>query len=266
MSILPLFFLGYLGFTSVRQNLQKDIYEQNFEQVTVLADQMKDFFANVENSLTLTKATSIYALVGKDQLSRQNILETLLPKESFVEEIKVADEGFAVIGQIDRQAGIPRSSSLAKIENPLSPDKSSALSDVFFTDDRNPEIYLTVALQEPTTGKRIGYLQAKVDLKRIISRYAKIRLGDGKYVLIVDQAGRLIWTTGSSHVFQPKEIRQDPAVQSFLEGEAFSQGSEYKNPDGLSVIGEYASIGTPNWAIFIEQPASEANKPISEFA
>ena len=266
MSILPLFFLGYLGFTSVRQNLQKDIYEQNFEQVTVLADQMKDFFTNVENSLTLTKATSVYALVGKDQLSRQIILETLLSKESFVEEIKVADEGFAVIDQIDRQAGIPPASSLAKIENPLSPDKSSALSDVFFTGDKNPEIYLTVALQEPTTGKRIGYLQAKVDLKGILSRYAKIRLGDGEYVFLVDQAGRLIWNTESSLVFQHEEIRQDPAVQRFLEGEAFSQGSEYKNPDGLSVIGEYASVGTPNWAIFIEQPASEANKPISEFA
>ncbi|MDR3586706.1 MAG: ATP-binding protein [Desulfosporosinus sp.] len=265
MSILPLFFLGYLGFISVRQNLQKDIYEQNFKQVTVLANEIRDSIANVENSLTFTRATSAYALVGKDGMSRQIILETLLQKDSFIEEIKVADEGFMVIDQIDRQAGISRSSSSAKIENPISSEKSSALSEVFFSSDRRPEIYLTVAVQDPTTRNRIGYLQAKVDLKGIISRYANILLGDGVHVFVVDQAGNLIGNIDSSLALHQEEIRQDPAVQSFLDGEAFSQGSEYKNPEGVSVIGAYASVGTPNWAIFIEQPNREANKPIFEY-
>jgi len=266
MSILPLFFLGYLGFTSVRQNLQKDIYEKNFEQVTVLADEIRDFVTNVENSLTFTNATSAYALVGNDEMSRQIILETLLQKESFIEEIKVADESFVVIDQIDRQAGTSHSSSSVKIENPISLEKPSAISDVFFSNDRSPEIYLTVAVQDPTTKNRIGYLQAKVDLKRIISRYAKTRSGDGEYVFLVDQAGNLIRNNDSNLVLHHEEIRQDPAVQSFLEGEDFSQGSEYKNLDGVTVIGAFASVETPNLAVFIEQPAQEANKPIFEFA
>ncbi|MEM5816413.1 MAG: sensor histidine kinase, partial [Desulfitobacterium hafniense] len=54
MSILPLFFLGYLGFTSVRQNLQMDIYEQNFNQVSVLAHEIQDAIATVESSLNFT--------------------------------------------------------------------------------------------------------------------------------------------------------------------------------------------------------------------
>ena len=265
MSILPLFFLGYLGFISVRQNLQKDIYEQNFEQVTVLANEIRDSITNVENSLTLTKATSANALVGKDEMSRQIILETLLQKESFIEEIKVADEGFVVLDQIDSQAGFSNSSSSEKIENPIFTEKSSTMSEVFFSSDRRPEIYLTVAVRDPTTRKRIGYLQAKVDLKRIINRYANIRFAEGARVFLVDQAGNLIGKIDSSFVLHPEEIRQDPAVQSFLEGEASSQGNEYKNQDGVTVIGAYASVGTPNWAIFIEQPNSEANKPIFEY-
>ncbi|MDR3601854.1 MAG: ATP-binding protein [Desulfosporosinus sp.] len=266
MSILPLFLLGYLGFTSVRQNLQKDIYEQNFEQVTVLANEMRDFVTNVETSLTLTKATSAYALVGKDQMLRQIILETLLQKESFIEEIKVADESSVVIDQIDRQAGTSHSSVTEKIENPLSAEKSSAISDVFFSSDQSPKIYLTAAVQDPTTRHRIGYLQAKLDLEGIIGRSAQLRLGDGEYVFLVDQAGNLIRNTESSLILHNGEIRQDPAVQSFLEGENSSQGSEYKNLDGVTVIGAFASVETPNWAVFIEQPAREANKPIFEFA
>jgi len=266
MSIVPLFFLGYLGFTSVRQNLLKDIYEQNFEQVSVLANQMRDFLTNLENNFTITKATSAYALVGNDETSRQIILETLLQKESFIEEIKVADEDFLVIEEMDRQSGISSSSSSTKIENPISWETSSAISEVFFSSDGHPEIYLTVAVKDPTTRNRIGYLQAKVNLKEIINRYANIRLGEGECVFLVDQAGNLFGSTDSNLTLHPEEIRQDPPVQSFLEGEAFSHGSEYKNLDGVTVIGAFASVGTPNWAIFIEQPASEANKPIFEFA
>lgn len=266
MSILPLFFLGYLGFTSVRQNLQKDIYEQNYEQVTVLAQEIEDFIVNIEDSLTLTKATSARALVGNDKTSRQIILETLLAKESFIEEIKVADKEFKVIDHITRQDGISPFSSATKIESPLSSGKSSVMSEVLFSSDGHPEIYLTVAVQDPINADRIGYLQAKINLDGIISRYANIRLSEKEYVFLVDQSGNLIGHTDSSLFSQQREIRQDPAVQSFLEGETFSQGSEYKSLDGVSVIGAFASLNTPDWAIFIEQPAHDANKPIFAFA
>jgi len=266
MSILPLFLLGNLGFTSVRENLQKNIHEQDFEHVTVIANEIRDFVKNVENSLTLTKATSAYALVGEEEPSRQIILEILLQKDSFIEEIKISDRNFNIIDQITRQEGIASYMSAAKLENPISSEKSSAISEVFFSSDRHPEIYLTVAVQDPMTKDRIGYLQAKVDLQGMISRYVNIRLGEGEYVFLVDQAGNLIGHTDSNLILYHEEFRNEPAVQSFLEGEDFSQGSEYKNLDGVSVIGAFASVGTPNWAVFIEQPAREANKPIVDFA
>ncbi|MDA8222211.1 PAS domain-containing sensor histidine kinase [Desulfosporosinus sp.] len=267
MSILPLFLLGNLGFTSVRQNLQINIHEQDFEHVTVIANQIRDFVKNLEDSLTLTKEASAYALVGKDETSRQIILEILLQKDSFIEEIKIADENFNIIDQITRQGGIPSATTPgAKIENPISMEKPSAISEVFFTSDRHPEIYLTVAVQDPMTKDRIGYLQAKVDLQRIISRYVNNRLDEGEYVFLIDQAGNLIGHTDSKLVLDHEEIHEDSAVQSFLEGEDFSQGSEYKNLDGVSVIGAFTSVDTPNWAVFIEQPAREANKPILDFA
>ncbi|GAB6154177.1 PAS domain-containing sensor histidine kinase [Desulfosporosinus burensis] len=266
MSILPLFLLGNLGFTSVRQNLQKNIFEQDFEKVTIVASEIRDFVANVENSLILTKTTSANALVGKDATLRQIILEVLLQKESFIEEIKITDANFNILDQITRQEEISPSITAAKIENPISPEKSYAMSDVFFTSDRRAKIYLTVRVQDPITKDGIGYLQAKVDLQGMINRYVNIRLGEGEYVFIVDQAGNLIGHTDSNQVLQHMEIRQDPAVQSFLEGEDYSSGSEYKNLDGVSVIGAFASVDTPNWAVFIEQPAREANKPIIEFA
>ena len=266
MSILPLFLLGYLGFTSVRQNLEKKIYEHNFDQVTVLAHEMRNFFTYVGDSITLTTATSTSALVGKDEISRQIILETLLQKESFIEEIIVSDVDFKVIGQIARQEDKIPNLAAGKIKNPISPQKTSAMSEVFFTNDGRPEIYLTVAIQEPVNNTRIGQLQAKIDLTGIIKGFINKQLDKGEYIFIVDQAGNLIGHNDFSRVLQNEEIRENPEVQSFLEGKEFSAESEYKNQDRVNVIGAYASVGIPNWAVVIEQPASEANKPIYEFA
>ncbi|MDQ7092233.1 ATP-binding protein [Desulfosporosinus sp. PR] len=265
MSIFPLFFLGYLGFTSVRLNLQKDIYEQKFEHVTTLANEIQDYVSNLENSLKLTKAASARALVGSDKTSRQIVLETLLQRDSAIEELKVADINYRVLDQITpRQTGI--FSSAVKLENPLPGKNPSALSTVFFSSDRSPKIYLTVALQDPSTGERIGYLQAKIDLKGIINRYINFHLDASEYVFLVDQAGNLIGNTNSGLGLHPEEIRQNPAVHSFLEGESFSAGNDYKRFDGLTVIGAFTSLDTPKWAVFIEQPAQEANKQIFEFA
>ncbi|WP_407313983.1 ATP-binding protein [Desulfosporosinus sp. SB140] len=266
MSIFPLFFLGYLGFTSVRQNLQKDIFEQKYEHVTELASEIQNYVTNLESSFSLTKATSAFALVGSDKTSRQIVLETLLQKDPFIEEIKVSDKNFKVIDQITRQEGVLPSSSAATLENPLSLGKSLALSAVFFAQDKNPKIYLTVAIQNPSTRERIGYIQVKVDLKGILNRSINFRLDEGEYVFLVDQAGNLIGNTGSGLGLHSVEIPQNPAVHSFLEGENSSAGSDYKRSDGVKVIGAFASLNAPEWAVFIEQPAQAANKQIFEFA
>ncbi|WP_088185721.1 ATP-binding protein [Desulfosporosinus sp. FKA] len=266
MSILPLFFLGYLGFTSVSQNLEKDIYAQNFEQVTVLAHEINDTFTNLENSLILTKTTSACALVGNDKMSRQIILETLLQKEPLIEEIKVTDANYKVIDQISLHEEITQPSPALKLENPISPDMFSAISNVFFSSDKRPKIYLTVTVQDPATKRKIGYLQAKIDVTTIINNYHNLQLGNGEYIFLVDQTGNLIGTTDSARMSHTEKIRENPAVQSFIEGKAYSQGSEYKSLSGVPVVGAFASVGIPNWAVVIEQPAHEANKPIYDFA
>lgn len=266
MSILPLFFLGYLGFTSVRQNLQKDIYEQNFDQVSVLAHEIRDTLTNIENSLTFTKTTTAQALVGNNETSRQLILETLLQKQPSIKELRVSDADFTVIDQINSQGKSLPDSSVLTFAKPIPPGKSSVMSDVSFSKAGRPELYLTVSVNDPLSQRRIGYLQAKIELDEIIRRNFNFQLGERGYVFLVDGSGTLIGQTNSELSLHQEEIRQNFAVQSFLEGETSSTGSEYKNYAGVYVIGAFASVGTPNWAVFIEQPAHEANKPIFEFA
>ncbi|MDA8226094.1 MAG: ATP-binding protein [Desulfitobacterium hafniense] len=266
MSILPLFFLGYLSFSAVRQHLEKNIHEQNYERVTVLANEMREFVLNTENSLIHLTAANAVSLVGKDETSRKIILGTLLRQETFVEEIKVADKDFNLLDHVARRDVVLPHLEITKIENPVAFDQTLAMSQVFFSNDRRPQFYLTVAVQDPIIRERIGYLQAKVDLKGIISKFVNLGLGQTGYVYLVDQSGNLIGHTDFSRVLRQEEVRQNPAVQSFIEGKASSTESEHVNVDGVKVIGSFATVGTPNWAVFVEQPISEAYKPIYEFS
>lgn len=290
MSILPLFFLGYLGFTSVRQNLQMDIYEQNFNQVSVLAHEIQDAIATVESSLNFTKPTTARALTGDEETPRQLILETLLQKEPALKELKVYDSNFSSIAYLRRQAGVQPDSAATGPEHtfsaepllptkpllpaapflsprtPLAAESSAAISDLYFSPGGQPEIRLTVAIQDPVNGKLLGYLQGTIDLTTMISRYFNFQLDEGKYVFLIDRSGTLIGQTDPALPGHQEALRQAPAVQSFMAGEAFSTGSDYKNYAGAHVIGAFAAMDTPNWGVFIEQPAHEANKPIFELA
>ncbi|WP_434512843.1 ATP-binding protein [Desulfitobacterium sp. AusDCA] len=266
MSILPLFFLGYLGFTSIRQNLEENIYAHNYEQVTVLTNEVRNTFSNAEKSLLLTTAVQADNLVGNNETLRQNILKTLLEKETIIREIKVLDKNLKMIDRVARQEELSFDGAEPKIETGLSTGKSSSISEVYFSQDGSPFVYLTVGIQDPSTNVQMGYMQSKIDLKEMINTFANVQLDQGKYIFLVDHSGNLIGSIPANHSLNKSEIANNPGVQGFIAGEPFSSGSEHKNQNGVKMIGAYHSIGTPNWAVFIEQPAKEASKPIYDFA
>lgn len=241
MSILPLFLLGYLGFTSVSQNLKQNIYERNFEQVTVFAHEIESSFLEVEDSLNLIATTSANDLLGEDSGPRELIYKALMQKEPVIEEVKVIHANWPA------------------------PKSSSIISEVFYASDGCPKVYISVPVQDPLTHELSAYLQAKIDLTGIIDRFADVHLAEGGYLFVVDHSGNLIDHTAWDSA-QNMEIHENPAVQSYLEGEGSSSETNYKNQAGVNVIGAYASMENPNWAVFIEQPTRAAGKPISEFA
>ncbi|WP_425808034.1 ATP-binding protein [Desulfitobacterium sp. Sab5] len=266
MSILPLFFLGYLGFTSIRQNLEENIYAHNYEQVTGIANQVQNTFINVEKSLLLTTVMQADNLVGDNEALRQNILKTLLEKEPIIKEIQVLDKNLKIIDRSARQDDLSFDGPELKIENNLWTGKSSQISDVYFSQDGSSVVYYTVGIQDPATHEQLGYLQSKIDLKEIINIFANIQLDQGEYIFLTDHAGNLIGYTPANYSLKGGDITNNPGVRGFIAGEPFSSGSEHKNQNGVKMIGAYHSIGTPNWAVFIEQPAKEASKPIYDFA
>lgn len=267
MSILPLLFLGMASFYAVRLHLEGSIQKQNFERASVLAEQIGEYVRNAADSLTNITSTSPSVLVGKDQTAREVILGTILREEPYLEAVAVADQNFSILSQLERRDVILPSQVPSKLANlEFTDNPPFSISSVFFSADGRPEFYLTVGIRDPQTRKNIGYLQAKTDLKGLVTKFTNLRIGRDGYVYITDEKGVLIGHADFSYVLRQENMRQNPMVASFLAGNQPEQGSEYKNPDGVKVMGLFARVGTPNWAVFIEQPVREAYEPIYKFA
>ncbi|KJR46753.1 Sensory box histidine kinase [Desulfosporosinus sp. I2] len=268
MSIFPLLFLGLASFNAAKLNLERNIQEENYERATAFANQIREFVDNMANSLTHVASTNSTVLTGSEPEARLMVLGTLLREEPYLDAVKIADPRFRVLSEVARREVVLPAKGPEHLEN-LSFDEANrySISAVFFSPDGRPEFYLTVAIRDTQTRRVIGYLQAKTDLKGMITKLANRRIGQAGYFFLTDEQGNLIGHTDFSHVLRRENIRQNPSVAAFLEGRPpMHEGSEYANPAGLKVMGLYAPVGNPNWAVFIEQPLSEAYEPIYEFA
>lgn len=268
MSILPLTFLGLASFNAARANLQSSIQEQNYERAQVLASQIEDFITNMADSLTHVTSTNASSLVGKDQAPREVVLGTLLREEPYFEGLEVSDVQYHVVGRVSRREVILPSQGGKKLDNlQITANQPFSLSGVFFSEDGRPEVYLTVGISDPQTRQILGYLQAKTDLKSLVTRFMNLQIGHAGAAYLTDEKGNLIGHTDFSRVLAQENVRSNLSVQNFLSGNPPTpQGSEYLDPEGVRVVGTYAPVRTTGWGVFIEQPVSEAYNPVQKFA
>lgn len=266
ISILPLLFLGFLSFKMVYSHMERMITETNFERASTIAKQTRDYVGDQIHSLFEIASTNSSVLIGKDPLARENVLGTLLREVPYVEEIDVIDSNFRILDMISRRElseSYPASYE-RMIEIPE--DKSFTVSSISFTEYGRPQFYLSVRIQDPQNRKTLGYLQAKVDLKQIITEFVSVPIGKAGYIYFVDGQGNLFGHTDFSRILRQENVRENPLVKSFLEGQMSAKGVVFNNQDNTNVIGQFVAIETLNWGVFIEQPTQEAFQPIYSFA
>ena len=126
-------------------------------------------------------------------------------------------------------------------------------------------VVLTVPMKSPDGAVR-GAVSARYDIQADFGELlAPIRFGRSGYVVLVDQAGRIL-----AHPTQPQRIGEDvaayPAVREALQGR--SGWIEAKNASGVERLFAYlpmenpATVGRKPWALMAEVDPAEALAPI----
>jgi signal transduction histidine kinase len=131
---------------------------------------------------------------------------------------------------------------------------------VKFLHDSEPSIAIAVPI-EKFPGKVIGVLEAQVDLRQIWEVVRNLKFGGAGYSYIVTRAGELIAHSDLGQVFGQLQVGFLPQVQAaFQPNPVAPKPRTVKAVDrnGKDVLSSFVFLPSLDWAVFVEQPLSEA--------
>ena len=135
---------------------------------------------------------------------------------------------------------------------------------VYFRKETEP--YMAIALR--ASGG--GVSAVEVNLKFIWEVIQRIRIGEAGLAYVVNKDGHLIAHPDISLVLQKTDFSTLPQVRAALQAKPSAPGDlqgrqllgEARDRNGRTVITAYARIEPLDWYVFVEQPTSEAYKPL----
>jgi signal transduction histidine kinase len=134
----------------------------------------------------------------------------------------------------------------------------TAYGDPYFEDDATP--YVRLAVSGPHDGGRLTV--ATLDLRFLDDVIRGLRVGG--QIHIVDRNDMLIAHTRATHVLRRLDMSASPAVRAVrATGTApVPQAIDAVDLDGRPVISTAVPVFAPGWLLFVEQPRSEALRPM----
>lgn len=158
----------------------------------------------------------------------------------------------------------------------------SLVTDDVLAQAKNGQKYISSAYYDETTsvplvtiavpatdalGNFQGTLVAELNLVSIWRPVNELKAGESGYVYIVDNQGNLIAFRDADRVLNGENVSQINPVKQFVENPDKSADTvpnieAYLGLLETKVLGTYVPLSTPDWAVVVELPTSEAYNPI----
>ncbi|MBN2737260.1 MAG: methyl-accepting chemotaxis protein [Spirochaetales bacterium] len=109
------------------------------------------------------------------------------------------------------------------------------------------------------------YLFLEINLKFMWEIMEQIKIGKTGYAYVVDEQGYLIAFKDSARVLVHESLNHIVSVSEFLDNlETMEKNTkDYEGLLNQNVIGTTISLKSPQWAVIVEMPLSEANEPVT---
>ncbi|MBN1937406.1 MAG: GAF domain-containing protein [Anaerolineae bacterium] len=141
----------------------------------------------------------------------------------------------------------------------------------------NPQIspvYIDEVSSEPLTvmavpvinvfGDLQGLLLAEVNLKFMWNLVDRLEIGETGLAYVVNNQGDLLAFSDTSRVLRGENVTSIRQVREFVDSPALTEtfAGTFKGISGVNVVGAYAPLGTPDWAVMTELSVSEAYRQV----
>ena len=135
---------------------------------------------------------------------------------------------------------------------------------VNFAEASEPSMTIAVPIEQ-FPGDVIGALEAQVDLRQIWDVVRDIKFSDAGYAYIVSRAGDLIAHSDPGLVLQRSRIAHLPQVSAAFQPNPMvpiPKTQLGRDINGKEVLSSFVFLPNLDWAVFVEQPLSEAYRAL----
>ena len=135
------------------------------------------------------------------------------------------------------------------------------IGQVYFDQVNFEPVILMAVPSTSVVGEFQGTLVAELNLISMFNLVDQLKVGNTGYAYVVNSQGKLIAFKNTSLSLNGEDVSTISAVNSFIHNPTTNPvkgASLYTGMNGALVVGTYASLGTPEWAVVTELPWQEA--------
>jgi putative methionine-R-sulfoxide reductase with GAF domain len=235
------------------------------------AEAVSGFIENKVN--TLETAIEFSNPITATPETRQAVMEGLLGLEPAFRQFALLNGEGRQLAQISRLSPTLSSEFVLQLkDDALSLIESQNFISSVYIDAGTNEPLIAIAIPiRNVLGDFQGTLVAEVNLKFMWELVDQLEAGQTGYAYVVNDKGDLIAFGDTARVLRGENVSQIQQVKEFIENPALIEDItpklvSYTGLTGEKVVGNYVPLGTPQWAVFVEIPTSEAYQPIFQTA
>lgn len=232
----------------------------------VVATSIQEKFSTLETSAQFADPTTVSAR------ERQTVLENLLVLQPAFRQVALLRTSGQLVAQVSRLSSTLSTQFQDQFQGDtltVTKEGQRYISPVYIDDSTSEPLALMAVAVQDVFGDFQGVLVAELNLKFMWELVDQIQVGETGYAYVVDNQGSLIAFTDTARVLAGENAKNNFEVDEFLknptgEGDVTPAVESYQGLVGKTVVGYYAPLGIPNWAVVTELPTSEAYRSVFE--
>ena len=254
---------GGIGVYFSYQETHKSLLELEQEKALAAASRIEQFVKEIEHQIGWTALPQVAERGNPVELRRFDFVKLLRQVPAITEAAYIDSAGREQV-RVSRLAMDMLGSKEDRSADPRFLDAKSGrtyFGPVYFRKGTEP--YMSIALR---VGRDGGVTAVEVNLKFIWDVITQIRVGRTGFAYVVNRDGSLVAHPDISLVLQKTDLSALPPVKAALAEGGPDSGDrasgEARDRTGQPVLTAHARIETLGWAVFVEQPQSEAYEPM----
>ena len=266
LSLVALFLSSTLEFYFNFQFQQQIISNELNLIAQNAADTVKSF---IQEKYSILKTTAdVSGMTTTEQLEQKGTLDKLLGHEPSFRQLVLLDPQNQVqisVSRLSKSASGKLTERLDEATLNNFKQAKETISQVYIDPVTSEPMVMIAAPVKNVFGDFQGTLLSEVNLKFMWNLVDTLKIGKKGQAFVVDRKGNLLAYSDISRILKGENLKNLPEVMKFINGRQDTHNNEFSvlmGIQGKNVVTKHANLGTPDWAVVVELPISEAFETI----